>query len=466
MFFIKPLKICEDFINAVSTTLGRLGNNKLSYSQKLWLMLCITGILVTNSVCWERFSRACFGEYKSNTLSKMFRRTKIDWDLLLQASVLNIFQQYDVTKGVLALDDTDNKRSKNTSKISLVHKIKDKTSGGYVQGQELTFLLLITDKITIPVGFAFYSPDPAYSAWSKEDKRLKKQKTAKKDRPSKPSRNNRYPSKHEVGIKLIKDFKNKYSNILVQAILADALYGASFFVSSVIHIYPNVQLISQVKSTQKVRVGRKYYSVKEYFEWNKGVPKLMCIRGGVTKEVTIHGARLYLKAHKAKRFVIALKYPGEDKYRYLLGTDLTWRLTDIATAYTLRWLVEVFIQDWKSYEGWCQLAKQPAYDGSCKGVNLSLLLDHCLLLHPEQIALIRNNLPAVTVGSLRDLERAKAIIETIEELVTSEQPDKVISCLKNSISEIIPLRESSKHMSGRYLGRLESTPYLKYQAAA
>ena len=36
-----------------------------------------------------------------------------------------------------------------------------------------------------------------------------------------------------------------------------------------------------------------------------------------------------------------MKYEGETEYRYLVATDLTWRLTDIATAYTLRWLVGV-----------------------------------------------------------------------------------------------------------------------------
>ncbi|MCX7116418.1 MAG: hypothetical protein NTW94_00620 [Legionellales bacterium] len=40
-------------------------------------------------------------------------------------------------------------------------------------GQNLVFLLFVTPKITIPVGFAFYQPDPAKSAWKKEEARLK-----------------------------------------------------------------------------------------------------------------------------------------------------------------------------------------------------------------------------------------------------------------------------------------------------
>ena len=51
-------------------------------------------------------------------------------------------------------------------------------------------------------------------------------------------------------------------------------------------------------------------------------------------------ARLVVKAHGKKRFIIALKYEGETDYRFIVATDLTWRHKDVAQAYTLRWLVE------------------------------------------------------------------------------------------------------------------------------
>ncbi len=34
---------------------------------------------------------------------------------------------------------------------------------------------------------------------------------------------------------------------------------------------------------------------------------------------------------------------------------------DIIEAYTLRWVVEVFFQDWKANEGWSKLTKQPGW---------------------------------------------------------------------------------------------------------
>jgi hypothetical protein len=42
-------------------------------------------------------------------------------------------------------------------------------------GQILVFFVLITSKITIPVRFSFYVPDPELTAWNKKNKNLKKQ---------------------------------------------------------------------------------------------------------------------------------------------------------------------------------------------------------------------------------------------------------------------------------------------------
>ena len=43
------------------------------------------------------------------------------------------------------------------------------------------FLVLVTDKVTIPLGFSFYESDPKWMKWSATDKKLKKQKIPKKD---------------------------------------------------------------------------------------------------------------------------------------------------------------------------------------------------------------------------------------------------------------------------------------------
>jgi hypothetical protein len=77
-----------------------------------------------------------------------------------------------------------------------------------------------------------------------------------------------------------------------------------------------------------------------------------------------------------------------------MASDLSWRTLDIVQAHTLRWLVEVFVQDWKAHEGWGMLTKQPGEEGSRRSVILSLLVDHCLFLHPDQHAQLKNHLPA------------------------------------------------------------------------
>ena len=92
---------------------------------------------------------------------------------------------------------------------------------------------------------------------------------------------------------------------------------------------------------------------------------------------------------------------------------------DIIHAYMLRWLIEVFFEDWKRYEGWGQLAKQPGEEGSSRSLTLSLLYDHALLLHPEQTTRLKNQQPACTVGSLCERSRAEALLAWVEHVLNA-----------------------------------------------
>jgi len=106
-----------------------------------------------------------------------------------------------------------------------------------------------------------------------------------------------------------------------------------------------------------------------------------------------------------------------------VATDRRKRTLDIIQAYTLRWLVEVFFEDWKLYEGWGREAKQLDEEESSRGLILSLLFDHCLLLHPEQTARIENKLPAsYTVGSLHRKSQIDVLLEFIKTLLEHENP--------------------------------------------
>src|SRR4029453_12216278 len=98
-------------------------------------------------------------------------------------------RHHGMTSGTLVIDDTDHARSKSAKALAHLYKLRDKESGGYLWGQSLVFLLLVTPKISIPVGFVFYQPAPELSAWYRRDKALKKQKAPKVQRPPKPAPN-------------------------------------------------------------------------------------------------------------------------------------------------------------------------------------------------------------------------------------------------------------------------------------
>ena len=190
MLMSEPASFIKTFVADLDAALGKLKPNaKLTQLQKIWLGFCLTGMLLTNSVCWAKFERASLGEYKIAALSWMFREAKVAWDHLLLASVTLVLERHGITDGVLVLDESDRARSKRTKRIHKVHKQKHKVSGGYVNGQTVVLLLLVTQSVTFPVGFAFYMPDPILTAWTKEDERLKKAGVAKKERPAQPERN-------------------------------------------------------------------------------------------------------------------------------------------------------------------------------------------------------------------------------------------------------------------------------------
>ena len=298
-----------------------------------------------NSVCWAKFERASLGRYKISALSWMFRDAKIYWGYLLQASVTLILKSYSIKDGEIAIDESDRARSKRTKRIYHVHKQKHKASGGYVNGQTVVLLLLVTQSVSFPVGFAFYMPDPALTKWNKENKRLKKAGVAKKDRLNEPQRNPLYPTKTQLALQLLREFKDHHGDIKINAILADALYGEAYFMDQASHIFDDVQVVSQLRENQNIEYKGKKQNLKHYFNRiNGGTATILRVRGGKEVNVTISSARLKVSAHGKKRFVIALKYEGENDYRYLVATNMTWRTLDIIQAYSLRWLVEVFLR--------------------------------------------------------------------------------------------------------------------------
>ena len=466
MIFTTPLPFIKEFIDQLDQGIRECApTRKLSKAQRWWLSFCLMGILLSNSVCWAAFERVGLGGYQQAALSWMFRWSKLLWPLLLHVSIMLVLKRYGITEGVLVGDDSDKQRAKVTKRIFEAHKVFDKKTGGYFNGQTMVFLFLVTPKVSLPVGFRFYQPDPVVKEWKKNEEKLKQQGVKKSERPPRPAPNPAYPSKGQLLLDLLEEFKFYHPGFVVKAILADALYGSGWFMNRAAAVF-RTQTISQLSKSQKIRFRNREMSVAPYFATYPGVEITLRIRGWKEVKVVLGSARLYVNAHKQKRFVVALKYEGEEEYRYLVASDLSWRAVDIAAAYTLRWLIEVFFEDWKLHEGWGRFAPPFDEEGSSRSLTLSLLLDHALLLHPEQRARLENNLPAYTVGSLQQKSRMEALVEVIRGIVNAQNPHEKLDEIVEIAKKLFPLTSSAKHMNGRDWGRLEPTPSLKYRAEA
>ena len=465
MILAKPAPFVSAFIEAVDQASRQDHPNAgLSAIQRTWLAFCVTATLVTHSICWARFERASLGTYSVAALSWMFRHSKLPWDQLLVASVRVILRYHGITSGSLVIDDTDNPRSKAAKKLAYLYKLRDKESGGYIWGQSLVFLLLVTPKISLPVGFVFYHPDPELSVWYRQEKARKKQKGPQAQRLPKPAPNPDYPTKHQLALRLLETFAANHPDIRVHCIAADALYGTGSFVNAASALFGGVQVLSQIRSNQNIRMGKREQHVADYFATHPGTPQRICIRGAEEEVAMVSSARLYVCSHQTKRFVVAIKYENEEAYRYLIASDLSWRTLDIVQGHSLRWLVEVFIQDWKGHEGWAQLTKQPGEEGARHSVILSLLVDHSLFVHPDQQAQLKNNLPAYTVGSLQANVQVACLVDVIDDLVSSEAPQDQLKRFTQALHDVFAFGRSKKHMIQRQLGRLGPTPALKYRA--
>jgi len=189
MLLERPLPFIENYLECIKMHKSRIDEkeSQLCAIQKtktvVRLSFCLSGVLLTNSICWKRFERISLGKFRFSALSWMFRNSKISFDHLLQQSTCNILKHYGIKEGVLCIDDVDRARSKSTKKIYKVHKLKDKLTGGFLNGQCIVFLFLVTPVASFPVGFEFYHPDPLWKAWKKKDDRLKKRRYLRKSAP-------------------------------------------------------------------------------------------------------------------------------------------------------------------------------------------------------------------------------------------------------------------------------------------
>ena len=94
----------------------------------------------------------------------------------------------------------------------------------------------------------------------------------------------------------------------------------------------------------------------------------------------------------------------------------------------------------------------------------ALLVDHRLFMHPDQQRQLKNNLPAYTVGSLRAHVQVECLLEVIDDVVSSANPQEKLKRFTQALHEVCAFGHSKKHMVQRQLGRLEPNLFLKYRA--
>lgn len=462
MICTEAFPFLQDFLESLNQQLGKINPKfKLSQIQKAWIAFCIVGIWVTGSLCWKRFEKYSLGARSVGGLSWMLRHSLLAWQFLLIAGVRVVLKKYSLNSGHLVLDDTDRQRSKSTTRIAKVHRIHDKKTGGSFMGQNLVFLLLVTDKITLPVGFKFYQPDPKKTEWNAKDEELRKHNVPKSQRPSAPKADPSFPSKIQIAIDLLSEFQKYFPDVSVRSISADAAFGSGHFFESTGKMYPGTQIISQLRSNQTVVYKNTRLKVSDVFAHTSPRFQTVSIRGGEKEKVFVSYAKVFVEAHEETRMVIALKYENEAEFRYVVASEMDWRVIDIVQAYSLRWLVEVFFFDWKGYEGWGQLALQQGVEGSHRSVVLSLLVDLCLLFHPDQFRRIQNKQPACTVGSLRDSLKNESLLASFRQLLLSEDPLGSLDKLQRKLVDLFRLEDSSKHMSGRNIESLRASSLIK-----
>ncbi len=91
----------------------------------------------------------------------------------------------------------------------------------------------------------------------------------------------------------------------------------------------------------------------------------------------------------------------------------------------------------------------------------------CQITEVTYIQQVRLGQPVKTVevGSLRATVQVECLVEVINDLVSSDNPQEKLKRFPQALHEVFAFGRSKKHMIQRPLGRLEPTPFLQYRAA-
>ena len=105
---------------------------------------------------------------------------------------------------------------------------------------------------------------------------------------------------------MLEAFKAQHPSLRVHGIMADALYGTATCVDGASAMFGGVHVLSHIRSTQNMRVGKRAPHVADSFATHPGTPQRLRIRGAQEVVAPVGRARLYVCSHKTKRCIVAI----------------------------------------------------------------------------------------------------------------------------------------------------------------
>jgi len=92
--FLEALPFISEYFKSLALILKQESKEQaLSKAQMSWLAVCMMGILFTNTISWQGFSRVSIGKYTKAGFSKMCLHGKIAWNRLLICSAKMILKK-------------------------------------------------------------------------------------------------------------------------------------------------------------------------------------------------------------------------------------------------------------------------------------------------------------------------------------------------------------------------------------
>jgi hypothetical protein len=374
----------------------------------------------------------------------MLRRANIPASQLFWGALKLTIKNFKVSIVSIVIDDTERERSKNCNLLPFVRKAVCKATGGWIQAQNIVFILLVTEYVTIPVWFCFHRPA----------RLTKEQKEITRKRPKKIKEfDSKYRTKVELaclGLAIVARILRRLEHELNLTLKVSCVTGDNGFASASIQVAVsklfNCSYLSKANPKQNVIVKTVVISLESFFTRISSITRTIHIRGRAVS-IEYRSARVFVSSFNRKVLVVSMRYSGETSWQYLFGTDLTWTSESVIKGYGLRWLVEVFFEDWKQCDGWGAGALQRSVDGAVRGLFLSLLVDLFLLYYQHTNTSLQGHgrVELCSAGTVIRQLQAKAFHEAIEGILDHDNPRAKLNEIYDQMTSLIERRISLKH---------------------